>query len=84
MDAVNRDIKMVGLERKMTDDRRRWRRTIDDHSAILDDETSRRKRRIVDSKQTFSCHTRTGKLSINPQLIEMPRGLCSKQDTIIQ
>ena len=25
------DMKMVGLERKMADDRRRWRRTIDDH-----------------------------------------------------
>ena len=27
MDAVDRDMKIVGLERKMADDRRRWRRT---------------------------------------------------------
>ena len=28
MDAVDRDMKMVGLENKMADDRRGWRRTI--------------------------------------------------------
>ena len=31
MDVVYMDMKMVGRERKMADDRRRWRRTIDDH-----------------------------------------------------
>ena len=31
MDAVDRDMKMVGLKRKMADDRRRWSRTIDYH-----------------------------------------------------
>ena len=31
MDAVDRDMKMVGLDRKMADSRRRWRTTIDDH-----------------------------------------------------
>ena len=30
MDAVNRDMKMVGLQGKMADDRSRWRRTIED------------------------------------------------------
>ena len=44
MDAVDRDMKMVGMERKMADDRRRWSRTIDYHSLAPDDGTNRRRR----------------------------------------
>ena len=31
MDAVDRDLEMVEVERKMADDKRRWRTYIDDH-----------------------------------------------------
>ena len=31
LDVLNRDMKMVVLERKMADDRRQWRKTINDH-----------------------------------------------------
>ena len=43
MDAVDRNLKMVGLEKKMAYDRKRWRKTIDDLAANPDDGTIRRK-----------------------------------------
>ena len=47
VNAVDRDLTMARLVRKMAGDRRRWRRTLSDITATRDDGTSQRKRRIL-------------------------------------